>query len=114
MNDRLARSEVEVLREEVDLLSNEVERLTEAPPKKVSLWRRIFGHLIYDGPETCGHCKYWIDLNHPQGLEWTRQDGEKRLALGDCKLLCGRFDKTYKESCDRFMSRRRYKRRVRD
>jgi hypothetical protein len=106
MTDRLSRSEVETLREEVDELHalveevSRVERIADGPSWPVRLWHRLFGRLIYDGPETCGHCRYWTERTfHKQG---------------DCKLLHGDYDTTKNESCHRFTPRRRYKRRVRN
>lgn len=108
-----------ILMEEIDRLTSELEHRDE--PKSNALehvglikrfFTRFFGPLIYDGEKTCGHCKYWTDPRHPRGLEWKDTKGRARYALGDCKLLVGPYDTTYKQSCHRFTPRRRYMRRV--
>jgi len=106
------------LREEVEILSAEIERLTTAKAEKkpswvVRIWRRMFPRLVYGGPETCGHCVHWIDREHPKGLEWKDDEGNTRYALGDCKLLYGDYDKTYKATCDRFHAKREFMHRER-
>ena len=93
----------------------------------VRAWRKVFGILVYTGPETCGHCKFWIppatlrDYRFEDVGEPTKENGfiyqERRKVWydceGDCKLLFGEEDKTQHETCDRFQPKRRYKHRVR-
>ncbi len=99
-----------------------ISSLVPAPPPRrphwvVRAWRAVFGRLVYTGPETCGHCKHWVDRKHPRGVEWKDKHGKTHYALGDCKLLYGNYDKTYKDTCDgehnRFQVKRRFKHRVR-
>jgi hypothetical protein len=121
MTDRLSKSEVEVLREEVDELHvvveevSRVERIVSSTPWTVRLWRRLFGRLVYDGPETCGHCKYWKPpLLKPRKTYHSRTGKEQMLYYnGDCKLLFGEDDTIERDTCTRFAPRRRYKHRVR-
>jgi hypothetical protein len=101
------------------ILGDEIERLTaeleerEEPKNKAlehggpikRLFARLFGPLIYDGEETCGHCKYW---KRPENLKTS--GGSKYY--GDCKLLVGKRDTVYTDTCHRFTPRRRYMRRV--
>lgn len=122
MTDRLERPEVETLREEVDLLSSEVDRLTKGPERPngvswpVRTWRRLFGRLVYDGPVTCGHCKYWTAPVREAHWERNSRTNKREVVYykGDCKLLFGRYDTIEKDECDRFTPRRCYRRRVRD
>lgn len=92
------------LSEEVELLTDALARIQEQrrPSWIVRLWRRIFGQLIYDGPENCGHCKYWDDTVHH--ANWK----------GICKILCSAQNDTQDDDqCKRFVPKRKYKRRVR-
>lgn len=90
------------------------------------LWNRLFGVLVYDGPETCGHCTYWkppgydkirtrCDKNyHGSRACYAQYHVEKVLRTkGDCKLLFGKEDTTKDETCDRFTGARKFKRRIR-
>jgi len=99
------------LRKELEILSSEIIRRDEEKQEKPSLWRRIFGRLIYDGPKTCGHCKYWR-----LHTKWDKYNGWYRPNKGDCKLIFSRDNEEKHESeegCDRFAAKRKYKHRVR-
>jgi hypothetical protein len=102
MTDRLEKNEMDQLRDDVQRLQDEVDRLNAGPPpqnRKSSWWARIFGRRVYDGPKTCGHCKYWKEPQFAQ--------------QGDCKLLYGNYNSRADDSCSRFAPRRRYMHRVR-
>ena len=90
----------------------------------IRAWRAVFGRLIYDGEETCGHCRYWKPVMERKvvGEKYSsillmRVDEYRKVPYekGDCILIYsadGR-DKRPEEKCHRFTARRKYKRRVR-
>lgn len=84
----------------------------KGPGLLTRLWNQWIGRLVYGGPETCGHCKFW---KPPKKLrDWCWEDTATYRSKvwydvkGDCKLLFGKEDKTQHETCDRFRPRRRY------
>lgn len=101
--------------EESELLAIELEQSRPGPGPLTRLWRRVFGQLVYDGPETCGHCKFWKRPNpeFKKGKFIGYGKYEQIPFRGDCKLLYGKED-TLSTDCDRFTPRRRYHRRLRD
>jgi len=105
MTDRLPKTEVELLQQEVTRLSREVEELKggspPAPEKRASVWVRLFGRLIYQGPKTCDQCRFW--RLHYSG---------SRARQGDCRLLAGSYNTHCNDACEQFEPRRKYMRRV--
>jgi hypothetical protein len=101
--------------------------LALAPASKpnflVRAWRAIFGRLIYDGEETCGHCRYWkpVFLKEKQRVFsdffGTSYNSTVTVlaAKGDCKLIYSEDgqEKKQNETCHRFTAKRKYKRRIR-
>jgi len=92
------------------------------------MWRKAFGHLIYGGEETCGHCVYWKPPRVRSG--WVPCTSETCTAIrgyrncraarhfvhiqgdkGDCKLIFGKEDTSKDDTCKRFKAKRRYKHR---
>lgn len=117
MTDRLPKTEVEELRERVQQLEHENYTLRVGhPPKvtKVPWWVRLFGRKVYEGPETCGHCRYWKPpLNEPHWqFNQRTQKREIKYYYGDCKLLFGETDTIETETCPRFQPKREFMHRV--
>lgn len=80
-------------------------------------WWKIFGRLIYEGPEVCGQCKYWKAPKKLRDWEWQWDgDGQQKKiwysVKGDCKLLFGKEDTTMHDNCKQFTAARKYKRRI--
>lgn len=101
--------------------------LALAPASKpnflVRAWRFIFGRLIYDGEETCGHCRYWKPVViKEKERKWSNLISnyynatvKTKAEKGDCKLIYSENgqEKKPNEACHRFTAKRKYKRRVR-
>lgn len=111
--------------EECDILGTEVERLTaelekEPEEKKTNgrprpikaFFAWLLGPLVYDGPQDCGHCKFWKPPRKLRDWYWENHKKIWYDCKGDCKLIFGKKDTTKTDDCHRFTPKRRYMRRV--
>jgi hypothetical protein len=117
MTDKLQESDLTLLQREVDDLREKITSIVPAEAIKhdaswlTRLWRRLFGRLIYDGPETCGQCRYW-KAPYGRSRVWNDIKHQFHYYYGDCRLLHGRDDTIETDSCKQFEPNKRYMRRV--
>lgn len=89
----------------------------------VRAWRGLFGHLVYGGAKTCGHCRYWSPvITKSKRRTWSdtfsvyyHKKVKEPKEKGDCKLIFSHDgqEKRPDETCERFNARRKYKHRIR-
>ena len=94
----------------------EAKREEEGGPIK-KVFSKIFGPLIYDGPENCCHCKFWkpnyrLMLVRSELFGYYNKKTSDLAEKGDCKLLFDKENTKKDDTCHRFTPRWRYFRRV--